>query len=161
MAHEFNNTFQYKILESTRTLASLTDLPDIIQDKIQHEMASYFEVVDSVVENDDGTIESKTINYHMRDYNPESTSDQSIEYSRYNISGIGNVEIIGGTEFEKVDCDSFISTYYEVSSNETIPMHYEVYYSMCAIPEKEEVVMKEAILHTYSYLEYIESIVEQ
>ena len=151
-----------KILESSKTTNVFSDLPEELQNHIQQSMTAYFEPEDeeTVVENDDGSISEKKIDYRMRNFNPESSEDNELTYSRYSVSYDGTVLVKQGSEFEYVDEDSFISEFVTTSKDMTIPIHYLVYYSMCACPESEEIVMREAIVHSFTYLEYLASAIE-
>jgi hypothetical protein len=85
----------------------------------------------------------------------EFTEEELKQIPRYSVNGMTTTTVPGNTELTITDELSFMDDVVHTIGEQTIPLHYQLYYRIHADADKEEVVLIDAIYHTHTFAEYL------
>lgn len=158
-----------KILQENTTITSLEDFPTVVQEHIRTKLEEYFEPEEeiededgnstqqgTVVQQDDGSLEVIEIDYKLRNALPEEFTDEVLkELPRYSFTGDTTVTVESGTPLTITDEASLMEEYVHTLGDQEIPLHFQIYYRISVSEQTEEIILVDAMYHTFSYAEYL------
>lgn len=152
-----------KILQETKNITSINDLPADVFASVRSSLEEYFESKsddgeqeEAVVVASDGSLQTKKLDFKLRSALENEFSDEELsKMPRYSFDGKSTVTVPSGSQFTMTDEMSFMEDKVVTVGDQTVPLHYQIYYRISVDTSTEELVLVDAIYHTHTYAEYL------
>lgn len=152
-----------KILQETKNITSINDLPADVFASVRSSLEEYFESKsddgeqeEAVVVASDGSLQKKKLDFKLRSALENEFSDEELsKMPRYSFDGKSTVTVPSGSQFTMTDDMSFMEDKVVTVGDQTVPLHYQIYYRISVDTATEELVLVDAIYHTHTYAEYL------
>lgn len=143
-----------KIREESVRYNSFRDLPVVIFKHIEDELDKMTSEP-IIQEQDDGSTIETVVDFSVRNVHPESTEDENRTYAKHCFSGSYKDVIKAGEEVEIMDDRSFMTKTIRVQKDQEVDFSFIVYYNIAFDETTEEVILKDALVHTFTYAEHL------